>query len=352
MNLSILKTLLLFTLAIAQLSIASSSRAENLWPDPKQMTQFVEDMKTRHGFDEATLTEMFAAIQPNTIVLQAIAPPTDPGVKSWQRYRLRFLTPQRIQGGIDFWEKHSETLTLAEKEYGVPASIMVAIVGVETEYGRNTGKFEVFEALATLAFAYPRRSDFFRRELEEFLLLARENNMPVRSIKGSYAGAIGIPQFMPGSQRRFAVDFDRDGKINLLGSPIDAIGSIGRFLNMHGWTKDAPIVSSLAPQTRIRDQWVSPGKPLLDEQGLVSEGLSKEQLPGNYPVALIDLVNHDRETEYWWGHMNFYVITRYNRSNFYAMSVAQLASSIEAQRKIKLAKRTKAGFREPRRPGG
>jgi membrane-bound lytic murein transglycosylase B len=210
----------------------------------------------------------------------------------------------------------------------VPEEIIVAIIGVETEYGGNTGGFRVLEALATLAFNYPRRAEFFRTELEQFLLLTRENGLEPLSVKGSFAGAIGIPQFMPGSQRRYAVDFDGDQRVDLSGSVDDAIGSVARFLEQHGWQAGQPIATrartSGEPQRSLIEAGIRPSLKVAD---LTEQGILTSADP-EHSVALIDLVSPGRETEYWLGYENFYVITRYNRSSFYAMSVFQLAEEI------------------------
>lgn len=204
--------------------------------------EFIREMHERHGFDADELMRHFSAVHRNAVVLKAIQPAAVPEQqRSWQRYRARFLNERRIGRGLDFWQEHEATLARAEAVYGVPPEIVVAIIGVETEYGRNTGKFSVLEALSTLAFEYPPRAPFFRGELEQLLLMAQENGLPPTDYRGSYAGAIGIPQFMPGSQRRFAVDFDGDGRIDLRRSDIDAIGSVARYLNMHGWQSNAPV---------------------------------------------------------------------------------------------------------------
>jgi membrane-bound lytic murein transglycosylase B len=181
-----------------------------------EVQAFIIGMHEQHGFDVAHLTRQFAAIHPNATVLRAIRPPAFPEKqRSWQRYRERFVNSLRIGGGLSFWQRHAATLQRAQAIYGVPAEVIVAIIGVETVYGQNMGSFGVLEALASLAFHYPPRAEFFRGELEQFLLLARENGVSPLEIKGSYAGAMGIPQFMPSSQRRFAVDFDGDDRIDL-----------------------------------------------------------------------------------------------------------------------------------------
>ncbi|MBP8169870.1 MAG: lytic murein transglycosylase B, partial [Azonexus sp.] len=215
--------------------------------------------------------------------------------------------------------------------YGVPEEIIVAIIGVETEYGRNMGSFRVLEALATLAFYYPRRADFFRTELEQFLLLARENDMDAVNVRGSFAGAIGIPQFMPGSQRRYAVDFDGDRKVDLYGSVDDAIGSVARFLEQHGWQAGQAVAVPARTRGEPERSLIEAGiQPTLKVADLAQQGITASADP-QAVVTLVDLVSPGRATEYWLGFDNFYVITRYNRSSFYAMSVFQLAEEIRAR---------------------
>lgn len=330
--------------------------ALDAWPEPADVQAFIVEMTEKHNFDRATLDAIFAPLKPNPVVLKTIAPPTDPGVRSWQRYRARFLDTPRIENGVRFWNAHAATLTRAEDAFGVPPEIVVAIIGVETEYGKNKGKFSVLDALATIAFAYPPRREFFRSELEQFLLLARENRQAPEAILGSYAGAIGIPQFMPGSQRRFAVDFDEDGRVDLMNSAQDAIGSVARFLKIHGWVAGQPIVDRVSGEIPDPAPFIATGiRPSLEAAVLMEQGLRPEQMPKHTPAALIDLITPDAATEYWWGYDNFYAITRYNRSSFYAMSVVQLADAIRArradQRPLKTATRqpAKSGSRAKRR---
>ncbi|MGB7535720.1 MAG: lytic murein transglycosylase B [Azonexus sp.] len=290
--------------------------------------EFARDLEQRHGFDAEDLLRQFAMVRPNDKVLQLIRPPVSPLQRSWERYRPRFLTERRIDGGVRFWQENRLALAKASALYGVPPEIIVAIIGVETEYGGNTGNFRVLEALATLAFHYPRRADFFRTELEQFLLLARENGMDPVNMRGSFAGAIGIPQFMPGSQRRFAVDFDGDQKIDLSTSVDDAIGSVGRFLEQHGWQAGQPIAVPARARGEPERSLIEAGiQPTLLVAELAQQGITADA-DAQATVTLVDLVSPGRPTEYWLGYNNFYVITRYNRSSFYAMSVFQLAAAI------------------------
>jgi membrane-bound lytic murein transglycosylase B len=296
---------------------------------------FVAEMQARHDLDAEALLVLFGKTQPLPAVLKAIAPPLDPRVRSWQAYRQRFIEPRRIAAGRTFRQRHRAALAKAEALTGVPAEIIVAIVGIETFYGKHLGRFGAFAALATLAFDYPPRAELFRRELESLLLLARDERRPPDAYRGSYAGAIGLPQFLPSSIRAYAVDFDGDGRIDLAHSPEDAIGSVANFLKEHGWEEGGPIVAA-----------VKVGADGTAHQALLEEGIMPRRRPAEMtpfgveangpapdePAALIDLVTPDAATEYWLGYRNFYVITRYNRSSFYAMTVYQFARELKDAR--------------------
>jgi membrane-bound lytic murein transglycosylase B len=323
-----LGALLLATLA----AVCSAAPSAKTFADEPAVIDFARDLEQRHGFNADELLAQFAQTRPNTRVLELIKPPASPLQRSWERYRPRFLNDRRINGGVRFWQENRATLARAREVYGVPEEVIVAIIGVETEYGANTGSFRVLEALATLAFNYPRRADFFRTELEQFLLLARENNMDPLSMKGSFAGAIGIPQFMPGSQRRYAVDFDGDQRVDLSASVKDAIGSVARFLEQHGWQSGQPVAfraqTSQEPERSLIEAGIRPSLKVAD---LAAQGIVATASDSQANVALVDLVSPGRETEYWLCYENFYVITRYNRSSFYAMSVFQLAEEIRGR---------------------
>ncbi|KAB2927362.1 MAG: lytic murein transglycosylase B [Dechloromonas sp.] len=321
---------LLTTLLLAGFTVhATASDNQPTFVDEPAVIDFARDLELRHGFNTAELLGQFAQTRPNPRVLQLIQPPTSPQQRSWERYRSRFLNERRIENGVRFWQENLTALVRARTFYGVPEEVIVAIIGVETEYGRNTGGFGVLEALATLAFHYPRRAEFFRTELEQFLLLARENHLDPLSVKGSFAGAIGIPQFMPGSQRRYAIDFDGDQRIDLSGSVEDAIGSVARFLEQHGWVSGQPVaVPATLPGDTAVTPWLEAGiRPSLDVGELTASGVIAAADP-QAKATLVDLVSPGKPTEYWLGFDNFYVITRYNRSSFYAMSVFQLAEAI------------------------
>jgi membrane-bound lytic murein transglycosylase B len=294
---------------------------------------FVDDMVARHGFDRAALERVFVRVRPQPSAIRAMTPQVK-GARSWQQYRARFVNAARIDAGAAFWARHEALLERAAQRYGVPPQIIVAIIGVETEYGRIMGEYRVADALATLAFDYPRRADFFRAELEQFLLLARELNGDPFAFRGSFAGAVGLPQFMPGSYRRYAVDFDGDGRRDLRGSAADAIGSVANFLVEHGWQRDALVAlpaTAITPDARaLADGRVETTRTAAELR--VAEVGFAAGVDDSQPAVLVELDSTDAEPVYWVGFDNFYVITRYNRSSFYAISVIELAHAIHAAR--------------------
>jgi membrane-bound lytic murein transglycosylase B len=296
-----------------------------------EVRAFISAMVQQHGFVKSELELMFSKTRQQRAVIKAIKPGA-PGVRSWQSYRSRFINPSRIDSGVAFWRLHAGAIARAEREYGVPAEIIVAIIGVETVYGRNMGDFRVIDALSTLAFDYPKRAEFFLGELENFLLLARDSGRDVFSIKGSYAGAIGIPQFMPGSYRRYAVDFDSSGDADLRGSPADAIGSVANFLKEHGWeTGGVPALPATVQGSASRELQEAGLKPSTRAANLGGMGVSLAMpLPAETLCALIPLETPGQPDEYLVGLHNFWVITRYNRSSFYAASVLELAAALKS----------------------
>ncbi|MSQ50801.1 MAG: lytic murein transglycosylase B [Betaproteobacteria bacterium] len=296
----------------------------------EDVRRFVAEMVERHGFVRGELTSLFSKVRPQAGVLRAIAAPAESAQRSWQAYRSRFVNAARIEAGVQFHQLHQQTLERAAKIYGVPEEIIVAIIGVETLYGRNTGAYRVIDALSTLAFDYPPRADFFRGELEQYLLHARQESIDALGLKGSYAGAIGIPQFMPGSYRRYAVDFDGDGKRDLSASAVDAVGSVANFLREHGWQRAQPIAfSAQVSGDRYRTLVASGIKPTYRGTDLASFDVTVEApFDRDLGVVLIELESPGQAPEYRVGLENFYVLTRYNRSSFYALSVFDLAKEI------------------------
>ncbi len=290
---------------------------------------FIDEMVATHQFKREELQRAFSVAEYRADVIESISRPAT--LKPWVEYRPNFINPQRIQSGVRFWQKHAAALKRAEREYGVPQEIILGVIGVETLYGRNAGRYRVLDALTTLAFDYPRRADFFRDELVQYLLLAREQEFDLLAVQGSYAGALGIPQFMPSSYRRHAVDFNGNGRIDLLLEPEDAIGSVANYLKQYGWQSGEPV----ALQSKVQDEqrlgaivgdarpyaaWRDAGvKPLKNGFG---------DLP---PGSLLDFTVESGK-EYWLVFNNFNVIMRYNNSNYYAMSVYQLGEAIRRAR--------------------
>ena len=290
---------------------------------------FISDMVERHGFVRGELVSLFSKVRPQASVLRAIAAPAETAQRSWQAYRSRFVNAARIEAGRRFYEQHAEALQRAAKIYGVPEEIIVAIIGVETVYGRNMGGFRVIDALATLAFDYPPRADYFRGELENYLLHGRQESIDVLGQKGSYAGAIGIPQFMPGSYRRYAVDFDGDGHIDIWSNPVDAIGSAASYFKQHGWVAGEPVVARAEVDGPEYEKGLTVGlEPVLDAAALRGLGWRTDTPVADGTAVTAFRLEGAEGDEYWVGLPNFYVITRYNRSVMYAMAVHQLSEKL------------------------
>lgn len=307
------------------------------------VAELIDELSDQHGLERETLKAQFAKVHYLESVVKLINLPPPSKVKNWTVYRERFIEPTRLRAGAAFWKKHEAALHRATLEFGVPAEIIIGILGVETMYGRMTGNVRVVDALATLAFAYPptanrdARMKYFRDELKHAFLLARDNDMDPLSFYGSFAGAIGLPQFMPGSIRRFAVDFDGDGKIDLRNSPADAIGSIASFLSQHGWRADQPLVFPVTVSSQPDAGWPGMLGQSLEAKFTVDEfsraGVSiGDHIPSAFNYGLVDLQDGDRPTLYWLGTANFFAIAQYNRSFFYAMTVIDLGKAVKQQR--------------------
>jgi len=298
----------------------------------EDVTAFIEEVAERNGLDTAPIYVALSRANHLARVIELIKPPTKRGARSWHRYRNQFLGQAHIEGGLQAWAQYENELNQAEKQYGVPPEIILGILGVETIYGRNTGNFETLSALATLAFDYPPRAELFRKELESLLLLAKKQNRPPASYTGSYAGALGWPQFLPSSILRYAVDFNGDGTIDFENNAIDAIGSIANYLHEHGWVKGAPVAVKvrLAPGADPAPLIATGIDPSLTQAQLLEGGIRPltDSLPEAGEATLVDLETPGADTEYWLGYRNFYAITRYNRSSFYAMAVFQLAEAL------------------------
>ncbi len=307
------------------------------------VADFEADMVSKYNFEPDALKAVMEQVNYIDAAVQLVKPAPPGKPKNWQAYRDRFIEPVRINAGVDFWNQNADALARAEAQYGVPAEIIVGIIGVETVYGRNTGRFRVLDVLTTLAFAYPdspnrlARQAFFRGELENTLLLARKSNIDPFSLVGSFAGAVGLPQFMPGSILNYGVDFDADGKVDLRGSAVDAIGSVANFLVQHGWRASGTTTSVIPVQVSATRAWegmLGQGlKASFTAEQLAAAGVTTAApLPAGALFGLIDLQNGAEATEYWLATDNFFAITQYNRSYFYAMSVIDLGRAVRDAR--------------------
>lgn len=301
--------------------------------------EFIDEMVVKHNFKRAELESMFEHAQHLPSVIEAISRPAT--LKPWLEYRAAFVNPQRIRLGLKFWDKYQQALQSAERKYGVPQEIILAVIGVETVYGQDKGSFRTLDALTTLAFDYPRRAVFFRSELENYLLLSREQQFNLLAIRGSYAGALGIPQFMPSSYRNYAVDFNGDDKIDLLHEDRDAIGSVASYLKGYGWAsgshgKGAEALPPIAVRVRVSEEAragdiVTPRPVAAWAEAGIEPGENLAEARSE-SARLIDFTLADGK-EYWLAFNNFDVITRYNNSDYYAMSVFQLAEALRQARK-------------------
>jgi membrane-bound lytic murein transglycosylase B len=320
------------------------------------ISEFIDEMVTRHNFKRAELEKVFTQAQYIPAVITIISRPST--TRPWLIYRASFINSQRIKFGLEFWHKNRKALRRAEQEYGVPQEIILAVIGVETIYGQDVGTFRTLDALTTLAFDYPSRAAFFRSELENLLLLAREQQLDLLAIRGSFAGAMGMPQFMPSSYRHYAVDFNDNHRIDLLGEANDAIGSVANYLKGYGWINDA---SEVSPSVVVAQSMPHKGKakaiPPIAVRALVSEEICGGEITTPRPLTawseagivpsvslnqdpsarLIDFTVGE-EKEFWLVFNNFEVIKHYNNSDYYAMSVFQLAEALKEARKTSSAK--------------
>ncbi len=293
----------------------------------------IRELVAEQRFDARSLRETFAQVRflPSVVAAMSrrvVAPP------KWYEYAPQFLNGGRIDAGVAFWRQHRAALDRAQRDYGVPAEVIVAIIGVETYYGRNTGSFRVIDALSTLAFDYPRRAEYFRGELKTFLVLSRAQGVSPLAPRGSFAGAVGLPQFMPASIRDYAVDFDGDGRIDLAANADDAIGSVGNYLARHDWQTGQPVMSLVrvdadnATPLRALDGGISERRAIAL---WVRDGVQGFTIPGDIapdPVGLLMLEQSDGP-QYWMVFNNWFVITRYNRSRLYASAVWALARAVK-----------------------
>lgn len=320
------------TLAVASLAFWASSlvSAADYAAEHPAVLPFIEEMQIEHGFAPGYVSALLGAAERKQAILDAISRPAE-RVRPWHEYRAIFITDRRITEGVQFMQTHADALARAEQKYGVEAEVITAIIGVETFYGGNKGSHRVIDALTTLGFDYPPRADFFRRQLKAFLVLTREQQMDPLTLTGSYAGAMGYPQFIPSSYQAFAVDFDGDDHVDIWTNPVDAIGSVANYFREHDWQFGADVAVPAA----VEGDTFSAGLTL--DQGLEARrsvgsllelGWRPEQeLPADQQVMAYEF-DGGNQMQYWLGLDNLYVITRYNRSVMYAMVVHQLSELI------------------------
>ena len=316
------------------------------------IAEFIDEMVAKHNFKRAELEKVFTQAQYIPAVITIISRPAT--TRPWLIYRASFVNPQRIKFGLAFWHKNRNALRRAEQEYGVPEEIILAVIGVETIYGQDVGTFRTLDALTTLAFDYPSRAAFFHSELENLLLLAREQQLDLLAIRGSFAGAMGMPQFMPSSYRHYAVDFNGNHRIDLLGEAEDAIASVANYLKGYGWiSKISGAIKPAGASQPLSQEGVQVMAPItvraqVSEEicageittpralaAWLAEGIvPNASLPPDQTARLLDFTVGE-EKEFWLAFNNFEVIRRYNNSDFYAMTVFQLAAALkEEERKI------------------
>lgn len=319
-------------IVFSSLALATAACAHTPPNNEDAFKAFAAEMEEKHQFPAAEVEALLAGTEFRDDIIAAITRPAEG--KPWFEYRPIFLQPDRIAGGVKFWQENAELLERISLEYGVPPEIIVAIIGVETRYGQHAGRYRVLDALTTLAFGYPKRADFFRSELEQFLLLSREESVDPGSALGSYAGAMGKPQFISSSYRRYAVDGDGDGRRDLWQSNADIIASVANYFKIHGWqTGEQITLATEYDGIKYLQPFVDAGmKPTIPLSDLIANGLQPMEKTAVEPDTLCSLIQLDmgEQYEYWLGLQNFYVITRYNHSNLYAMAAYQLSQEILA----------------------
>lgn len=315
-------------LLLLALVAAPAARAIDARDNP-DLTLFIEDMHAKYSFSSARLTDMFAKAAFHPEIIDAMNRPKE--ALPWYQYRPLFVTDERVRKGVEFWRKHAGALQRAQERFGVEPEIIVAIIGVETRFGKNMGRYRVLDALSTLAFQYPSRGAYFRHELAQFLLLTRELDVDPLRVKGSYAGAIGIGQFMPSNYRLFGIDFDGDGRSDLVGSADDAIGSVANYFQRHGWQSGEPITEDATIKgddyLKVQDDGVEPRFALAQLRkrfGVMPVAQSND----DERLASVIALEGEHGPVYRLVYHNFYMLMRYNRSTHYAMAVYELSREI------------------------
>ena len=310
-----------------------NSYADNALLKQKDVQVFINKMSQKHHMDKQQLRSVMKAAVFQPQIIDSMNKPYEK--KTWDVYKKIFLTPQRLQAGLDYWRQNQNTLAKAEKLYGVPAPIIVAIIGVETLYGKHQGNYRVLDALTTLAFHYPSRQAFFTSELEAYLLLCKEQHVSPTSFTGSYAGAIGKPQFMPSSYRHFAVDFTGNGRRDLINDDHDVIGSVANYFHVHKWQKNQPVGQPVSIHGYgYRKLPINAKKPTNTVKQLTTAGIQTLNRPPysqHHRVGLMEFLTTNGQ-EYWMAYPNFYVIMRYNSSPQYALVVYLFAQQLAARK--------------------
>lgn len=304
----------------------------NSFADNPKVKLFIQHMVSEHQFKEAELISIFKSVKIRPKIIHHVKFPTE--LNPWYNYRTMYLTKDRIDQGVKFWNKYQDALKRAEDTFGVPASIIVATIGIESEYGKNTGKYPVVDALVNLAFGSTSRTAYFRQELEEFFILTREQHQNPLKVMGSYAGAIGQPQFMPSSYRYYAVNFSGNGSIDLSHDEVDVIGSVANFYKEHGWEAKQPVAVPENSHEGFFDRLFGKKQASITYSDLQRAGMvGNQQSIRNLPWARLELKGKN-ENENWMTFHNFYVIERYNPSDVYAMAVYQLSYYITVSRGV------------------
>jgi peptidoglycan lytic transglycosylase B len=302
--------------------------------DEPEVRAFIDEMVTEHDYDREALVAALSSAERKQNIIDAISKPAEKTL-TWAEYRAIFITPERIEAGVRFWEENEEMLARIARDTGVAPEILIGIIGVETYFGKITGNYRVLDALSTLAFYYPPRAAFFRKELVQFFLLVREEEMAAADATGSYAGAMGRPQFMPSSYRAYAVDSTDDGKRDIWNNWTDVAGSIANYFNAHGWRSGDEVVAQASLGTQWKGDPPEPANVLTPQAsvGSLSESgvVFATDLPADDDAALLAYAGADG-AEYWVGFHNFFVITRYNRSAMYALAVYQLGCAVAEAR--------------------
>lgn len=328
-----MRLLIFLILMLCSVTSSNNVSADDHFVARKDVQAFIAQMVKKHGFKQAELVSLFSAVKIRPQVIRHVAKPLEK--EPWHTYQMLFVNEWRIQHGVAYWNKHAAVLKKAEQEFGVPSGIIVATIGIETKYGQKIGDYRVIDSLTNLAFSDSPRAPFFRKELEEFLILTKEQQLDPLKIRGSYAGAIGQPQFMPSSYRHYAINFSKSGKTDLMHDEVDIIGSIANYYQKHGWNRNQPVVIQAVT---VGDGYAyltrnSPGSKAMSIAELNKYGLvPKTKVPKeDTKVKVIELQSRYNK-EYWLGFHNFDVIKRYNSSDAYAMAVFQLSNYITALR--------------------